>query len=171
MRLRLIRPSAMYRTQIVEMMDEWSVTGEKMVPWTIRRADYRNFDAYLKDFERENAEPSVAGVMATTYFAFNEAENIIVGAVSIRHCLNDSLLRSGGHIGDGVRPSERGKGYATEIISLALDKCRAMGIEKVLMTCDKSNIDSAKSIINNGGILESEHEVDGVMEQRYWIGL
>ncbi|NLA87623.1 MAG: GNAT family N-acetyltransferase [Clostridiales bacterium] len=171
MRLRLIRPSAMYRTQITEMMDEWFATGEKIVPWTIRRVDYRSFDAYIKDFERETVEPSVAGVMAATYFALNEAENKIVGAVNIRHDLNDSLLRSGGHIGDGVRPSERRKGYATEIISLALDKCRDMGIEKVLITCDKSNIGSAKSIMSNGGILQDEHEVDGVMEQRYWIVL
>lgn len=171
MRLRLVRPSATFRQQIVDMMDELTATGEKIVPWTIRRVDYRNFEDYISDFDREANEPSVAGVMATTYFALLEAENKIVGAVSIRHSLNDTLLNSGGHIGDGVRPTERKKGYATEMISLALEKCRDMGIEKVLMTCEKSNVGSAKSIINNGGILENEHEVSGVVEQRYWIQL
>ena len=64
--------------------------------------------------------------------------------------------RSGGHIGDGIRPSERRKGYATAMIGLALEECRKLGINKVLMTCDKTNIGSAKSIMNNGGVLESE---------------
>ena len=97
--------------------------------------------------------------------------NIFVGAVNIRHYLNESLYKSGGHIGDGIRPSERKKGYATAMIGLALEKCKELGINKVLMTCDKTNIGSAKSIINNGGVLESEFEEDGVVEQRYWITL
>ena len=57
------------------------------------------------------------------------------------------------------------------MIALALDECRKLGIEKVLMVCDKENIGSAKSIQNNGGILENEIEIDGVVEQRYWIEL
>lgn len=82
------------------------------------------------------------------------------------------LLFSGGHIGDGIRPSERRKGYATAMLRLALEKCRALGIRRVLMTCDKDNIGSAKSIIKNGGILENEvMNEDGVLEQRYWIDL
>ena len=79
------------------------------------------------------------------------------------------MLLNGGHIGDGVRPSERRKGIATKMISLALDECKKLGIDKVLMVCDKNNIGSAKSIINNGGILENEIEVDGIVEQRFWI--
>jgi predicted acetyltransferase len=97
--------------------------------------------------------------------------NIFVGAVNIRHYLNESLLFDGGHIGDGIRPSERRKGYATAMIQLALDECKKMGITKVLMVCDKDNIGSAKSIIKNGGILENEIYSDGVLQQRYWINL
>ena len=96
---------------------------------------------------------------------------MIVGAVNIRHHLNEALLLNGGHIGDGVRPSERRKGIATKMIALALEECKKLGICKVLMVCDRDNIDSAKSIRNNGGVLENEVEVDGVVEQRYWIGL
>lgn len=79
------------------------------------------------------------------------------------------MLFNGGHIGDGVRPSERRKGIATKMISLALEECRKLGIPKVLMVCDKDNIGSAKSIINNGGVLENEIMCDGVIVQRYWI--
>ena len=70
-----------------------------------------------------------------------------------------------------ISKSERRKGYATAMIGLALEKCKELGINKVLMTCDKTNIGSAKSITNNGGVLESEFEEDGVVEQRYWITL
>jgi predicted acetyltransferase len=96
----------------------------------------------------------------------------LIGAVNIRHYLNESLKRSGGHIGDGIRPSERRKGYATEMIRLALIECRKLGIEKVLMTCDKDNIGSAKSIIKNGGVLTGEFiNEDGEIEQKYVIDL
>ena len=107
----------------------------------------------------------------STFFCLDEERNIIVGAVNIRHYLNESLLLNGGHIGDGVRPSERRKGIATKMIALALEECKKLGIKRVLMVCDKENIASAKSIMNNGGILENEIVVNGVIEQRYWIEL
>jgi len=94
-----------------------------------------------------------------------------VGAVNIRHYLNEVLLQKGGHIGDGVRPSERRKGIATRMISLALDECKKLCIDRVLMVCNKDNIGSAKSIMNNGGILENEIVSDGTVLQRYWIDL
>ena len=94
-----------------------------------------------------------------------------MGAVNIRHRLNEELFRTGGHIGDGVRPSERRKGVATRMIALALEECRKLGIHRVLMVCDKDNVGSAGSIRNNSGVLENEIEVDGVVRQRYWITL
>lgn len=57
------------------------------------------------------------------------------------------------------------------MIGLALEECKRIGLDKVLMVCDKQNVGSAKSIINNGGILENEVIVDGIMEQRYWISI
>lgn len=80
-------------------------------------------------------------------------------------------MLNGGHIGDGVRPSERRKGIATKMIFLALEECKKIGLNRVLMVCGKENIGSAKSIIRNGGVLENEVEVNGVVEQRYWIEL
>lgn len=80
-------------------------------------------------------------------------------------------MQYGGHIGDGVRPSERRKRIATRMISLALDECKRLGINRVLMVCNKDNIGSAKSIIYNGGVLENEVVSDGSVIQRYWIDL
>ena len=90
---------------------------------------------------------------------------------NIRHRLNDALLRSGGHVGDGIRPSERGKGLGTELVRLALEECQKLGIRRVLMVCSRENPASARTIQKNGGILENELPVDGVIEQRYWITL
>ena len=70
-----------------------------------------------------------------------------------------------------MRPSERRKGVATQMIGLALQECKKLGIDKVLMVCDRENVGSAKSIMNNGGVLENEVVGDGVVEQRYWITL
>ena len=100
----------------------------------------------------------------------DEERNILLGAVNIRHYLNDYLIKYAGHIRDGIRPSERRKGFATEMIRLALIECKKIGIDKVLMVCDKSNIASSKTIIKNGGILENEFvDENGVIQQRYWI--
>ncbi len=107
----------------------------------------------------------------STFFCLDVERDLFVGAVNIRHYLNESLLLNGGHIGDGVRPSERRKGVATKMIGLALEECKKIGIDKVLMVCDKKNIGSAKSIENNGGVLENEILVDGIVEQRFWISI
>ena len=71
----------------------------------------------------------------------------------------------------GLDQVKEKKGYATAMIGLALNECKRLGINKVLICCDKDNIGSAKSIINNGGILENEVEENGHIEQRYWIQL
>mgnify|MGYP003312682671 CR=1 FL=1 len=112
------------------------------------------FDNYLENLDVK--EPKDGKVPSSVFFLLDDDRNILLGAVDIRHYLNDYLLQYAGHIGDGIRPSERRKGFATEMIRLALLECKQLGITKVLMVCDKFNIASAKSIIKNGGILENE---------------
>lgn len=174
MKVRLIKLTKEYFNQLSEMIDEWKLDQEmnhtNHSPWAIFKNDYRNFDYYLDNLELK--EPKDGKVPDSVFFLLDEERNILLGAVNIRHYLSDYLLKYGGHIGDGIRPSERGKGYATEMIRLALFECRKLGINKVLMVCDKSNIASAKTIIHNGGILENEFvDEDGEIQQRYWIEL
>lgn len=128
MNLRLVKASEEYRSQIIDMMEEWNDFGEKIVPYAIRRLDYRDFENYCNSLEITDA--SNALVPDSTFFCFDEERNIMVGAVNIRHYLNESLLLNRGHIGDGVRPSERRKGIATKMIALALDECKKLGIKK-----------------------------------------
>lgn len=168
--IKLVKLCEEYRAQLDDMMDEWTAAGEHIIPYAIRKNDYHEFEKYLDEIEL--TEPKDGLVPDSTFFALDTERNIFVGAVNIRHELNDSLLRDGGHIGDGVRPSERRKGYATAMIALALEECRKLGMERVLMCCDKDNIGSAKTIINNGGVLENEIiGDDGAVVQRYWIAL
>ena len=167
--LKLVKLTRENHPLAVDMLDEWAATGEKIIPWAVRKVDWHDFDAYCPMLELE--KPAGGFVPDSTFFCLDTDRNRFVGAVNIRHYLNESLLLNGGHIGDGVRPSERRKGIATHMIALALDECRKLGLDRVPMVCDKENIGSAKSIMNNGGVLENEIVVDGVTEQRYWIQL
>ena len=167
--LKLVRLSEAYREQLGDMMDEWTATGETIVPCAIVKNDYRDFDRSLAQLEVKEAAGGL--VPDSVFFCLDDHTNRFVGAVNIRHRLYALLLRSGGHIGDGVRPSERRRGVATRMIAMALEECRRLGIERVLMVCDKDNIASALSIQKNGGVLENELDDGGTMIQRYWIDL
>ena len=173
MKLKLVKGSAALRPLILEMMDEWDAAGEKIVPYAIRKADPRgDFSAYLASLEVGESQAEAQGLVPdSTFFCLDEEAGRLVGAVNIRHRLNEALLLNGGHIGDGVRPSARGKGVATAMIALALAQCRALGLGRVLMVCDKANAASAHTIQKNGGVLENEVTLGGVTEQRYWIKL
>ena len=122
--------------------------------------------------EHNNVNLEEGRVPSSFYFLVNG--NRILGSISIRHNLNNEMLRKfGGHIGYNVRPSERKKGYATIMLKLALEKCDELGIEDVMVTCKKNNIGSAKTIENNGGILK---EIIFIPEEncnfkKYWINV
>lgn len=170
--VKLIKLTKDYYLQLSEMIDEWKLDQEvnhtNHSPWVIFKNDYHDFDNYLDNLEIK--ELSEGKVPSSVFFLLDEKENKLLGAVNIRHYLNEDLLLFGGHIGDGIRPSERKKGYATEMIKLALIECKKLGINKVLMVCDKSNIASMKTIVKNGGVLENEIVDDkGNIHQRYWI--
>lgn len=174
MALKLIKLTKAYEKQLGEMIDEWREDQERnhtnRSPRAIFKNDYHDFDYYLAHLEHKTATED--RVPDSVFFLLDEDRNRLLGAVNIRHYLNDDLLREGGHIGDGIRPSERRKGYATAMIRLALDECRKLGLDRVLIVCDKDNIGSAKSIVNNGGVLENEIVgEEGAVEQRYWIEL
>lgn len=173
MKLKLVKGSEALRPLVLEMLDEWMATDETIIPYAIRKADpCDDFAAYLESLEVSEAQAAKEGLVPdSTFFCLDEESGRLVGAVNIRHRLNDALLLNGGHIGDGVRPSARGKGYGTAMIALALEECRALGLDRVLMVCDKTNAASARTIQKNGGVLENEVAVDGVTEQRYWIKL
>jgi predicted acetyltransferase len=110
-------------------------------------------------------------VSCSAYWLLSERE-VLLGEIHIRHRLTPALEDYGGHIGYMVRPGERGKGYATRMLALALEKARAMGLRQVLLTCSPENTASARVIQKNGGGLDSESVAKvGRMTSRYWIDL
>ncbi len=169
MNIRLVKLSYAYKQHLFDMMDEWMALEQDFSPFSIRKDDYHDFDFYLANLEQK--EEKDGRVPDSVFFCLDVDRDIFVGAINIRHYLNEGLLRTGGHIGDGVRPGERRKGYATAMIKLGLEECRKLSIKRVLITCDKDNNGSAKSIIHNGGVLENEVPKDGVIMQRYRIEL
>lgn len=172
--LKLVFPTEEYKEQIEEYLKEHFENGEYELAGDGGLDRIKNFDDWLLKVKRDLSEETIKEnrMPATLFLGVRKSDNKVIGTIQIRHRLNESLLKNGGHIGDGVRPSERRKGYATEMIRLALEECKKIGINRVLMVCFKDNIGSAKSIINNGGILENELPAeDGKIDQRYWISL
>ena len=172
MNVKLVKLTKEYYQELSEMIEEWKIDQElnhtNHSPWAIFKNDYHDFDYYLENLELH--EPKDGKVPDSVFFLLDIDRNRLLGAINIRHTLNDYLLKYAGHIGDGIRPSERRKGYATKMIELALIECKKLGINKVLMVCDKDNIGSARSIINNGGVLENEFiDEKNKVNQRYWI--
>lgn len=109
-------------------------------------------------------------VPSTTYFAIRESDDKLVGVIDLRHHIDHPILGTwGGHCGYSVRPSERGKGYAKEMLRLNIQNAKRMGISKLLVVCNETNIASEKTILANSGVFEKYIETDGCMMKRYWI--
>lgn len=106
-------------------------------------------------------------VTAHTFFALDNDK--IVGVINGRHELNDYLLNFGGHIGYSVRKSERRKGYGKKMLIYTSEFLFSLGLEKILITCDKKNIASKCTIESCGGNLENEVIEESRTTLRYWI--
>ncbi len=127
------------------------------------------WSSYVAQLERHREGTELPDGMVPATFLVAEVDGELVGRVSIRHELNDWLRRIGGHIGYCVRPAHRRRGYATEILRQSLVVARAVGVERVLVTCDDANIASARTIERCGGVLENIVDGAGSPKRRYWI--
>ena len=126
------------------------------------------YEVYLEELARGEAGHG-KWLPCTNYFLVDETDRV-VGMIDIRQELNEYLRQVGGHIGYGIRPSERRKGYATLMLAEALKVTDALVISNVLVTCNEENIGSVKTIQNNGGREdESFTEDDGTVVRRFWI--
>jgi len=171
MNLRLIEPSKELEGPYYEYVMEWLNSGEMIVPSASGRYA-NNYDELLQfwEYSKTVAVYEKGFVPATLYFMVDDCSRII-GALDFRHVLNDDLLNNGGHLGSGIRPSERGKGYGSHMLRLGLKAIKEKGLSKVLITCDHDNISSAKTIEKNAGILENVLDINGELIKRYWVKL
>ncbi len=168
--MKLLKPTYEYSRQIMEYRDAFLHADEQ----PHGSSSLQNFDSLDEWFEKVNiqeAGENLQGnrVPSSQFLSFEKGE--LIGFVNIRHRLNSELLRESGHIGYSVHPNKRRQGYATKQLQLALDEAQKLGLQKVLITCDKANIASAKTIQKVGGVLENEvvSSHTGEIVQRYWV--
>ncbi|MDO5111801.1 MAG: GNAT family N-acetyltransferase [Clostridia bacterium] len=121
----------------------------------------------------ENTCGAAEGMVPShTYMGVRKSDNKVIGIIDLRHHINHPVLGSwGGHCGYSVRPSERGKGYAKEMLRLNIINAKLLGIQELLITCDAANLPSEKTIVACGGVFEKTVAVDGRMIKRYWIAV
>jgi predicted acetyltransferase len=131
------------------------------------------FSDYVQMLERWALGLNLPDKFVPNTFLVGVIGNRIVSRISIRHELNDFLASVGGHVGYGVVPSERKKGYGTKMLNLVFPVAANLGISRLLITCDDDNLGSIKIIENNGGIFESLiRDTNSMkMKKRYWIEL
>ncbi|GAF67180.1 putative acetyltransferase [Bacillus sp. TS-2] len=168
--IKLVKPTATLKSEYIEFYRDWINSGEKMVPWVIKE-DPEPFERMLQFLEDQESGEGLIGeqVKNSTFWLKNDSGKV-VGAVNIRHELNGFLREQGGHIGYGIRPSERRKGYATELLKLALKELAELGKKEALVCCDSENMASFKTIKNNGGSLETDYvHPDGQIIKRFWV--
>jgi predicted acetyltransferase len=170
----LIAPTARLHRSWLEARDEWA--GAHQDGSGLNDTDdvdsLAGFTAWVARLRQQSDEsvPADPGRVHATYWWMVDGDTYL-GAISLRHTLNDFLLRAGGHIGYGVRPSARRRGLATWALGAVLTHARNRGIDRVLVTCDDANAASARVIEHHGGVLEDVRDTELGRTRRYWIGL
>lgn len=163
--LRFIEPEEKYLKSYMEAYDEFQTIGISTYGLTDARACdiFEKFENYRLE---RNLRPDRVG--CHYYWLVDNERDYFIGEVSIRHRLNDALLLRGGHIGYCVRYGEWGKGHATYMLSQAITKAKDLGISRALVTCDDTNIASARVMEKNGFVFEDAVIAEGVLTRRYW---
>ena len=168
----LVKPDLSYADEIIKYKEE-SLEESPIINGSAGLDRFSSIEIWFEELKKRSCEDTVPKglVPSSTYLAVREKDNYIVGMIDIRHYLNEYLTQVGGHIGYGVRKTERNKGYAKQMLKLALEKCKELKIKKVLITCDEDNIASEKVILSANAKLEDIRNVDGENKKRFWIDL
>ena len=173
MDLELVEASKVYEKQVMAYRQNFIDANESEINGSSGLIEYENYDDWLKKVVAlKKIKKTPTTTPATTFFTMN-TDDKIVGSIQLRHHLTEELKKDGGNIGYGICPTERGKGYGTRQLALALEKAKALGLSKVMITCSKDNRVSAQTAIRNGGVLAGEgfDEDEQKVTEIYWIDI
>lgn len=142
-------------------------------PWqfAFEFEDADSFSGYVRMLENWSRGENISERFVPNTFFVGVVDGVIVGRLSLRHRLNEHLKREGGHIGYGVVPSHRRRGYATEMLRQSLPHCARLGIAQALLTCDVDNLGSRTVIERCGGVFDriTDYPDMPVQKRHYWI--
>ena len=168
----LVKVAEEYASQIADYRQEMLDMGSSMDGTGSLRVMENPYDyiAKCRNYEKKETLPD-GRVIATQFMFIRKSDNKIVGMIQVRHYFNEYLEKYSGHIGYSIRPTERRKGYGTEMLKMALPFCSSIGLDKVLVTCNDDNIGSEKVIRANGGVYESTvfEPDEQVNLKRFWV--
>lgn len=173
----LENPSMERKKDVIEYMNEHvkhnsAINGTGSFDHVLEGETYEEcMDRYYKIQDNEYAK-SIDRCPAKTYFLIRKNDNKLIGMINIRHHLSPKMLVHGGHIGYGIRPTERRKGYNKINLYLGLLKVlEEFNLDKVMLDCDVKNLGSDKTIQALGGVLDRTDidDYDGALTNVYWI--
>ena len=169
--IKLVSPSKEHEKEALEFKQEFFDNGEVTINGSELLDQIDSYSDWLEAITKNTSKESVnpQWVVTDTYFALDD-NNRIVGIIDLRHELKGFLVDFG-HSGYSVRPSERKKGYATQMLALILERARELNMETVQLSAEKTNTASIKTIVKNGGKYLRTFTVEGEEADIYLISL
>lgn len=151
--IRLVKPTPELKGKALEYRQEHFDVGERIINGSELFDRIVSYDEWLEkvtaNAKAETVDPD--WVLTDTFFAVRASDEKIVGIADLRYQLND-FLRDLGNCGYSVRPSERRKGYASEILRRICAAAKEHGMRQLQLSVEKDNAASIKTIGKNGGI-------------------
>ena len=171
MKLKLVRPTLELKEVALQYRQEHFDHNEKIIHGSEMLDKTDSYEEWLTSVTNNTSADTVNPnwVVTDTFFAVDESGKI-VGIIDLRHTLND-FLKNFGNCGYSVRPSERRKGYATEMLCQVLEVAKEAGLKEVHLSVERANEASVKTIVKNGGVYERSFEYKGEEADIYRIDL